>query len=850
MIPIKLQLCNFMCYRGAMPPLDFRGLHVACLAGQNGHGKSALLDAMTWALWGKARTSRDNDLISLGETEMEVEFEFALGGNTYRIIRKRSAQGRGRSVLELQVAQEGRYNALTEPSIRQTQGKIDALLRMDYDTFINSAFLLQGRANEFTTKSPAELKRILGEILGLSIYDAYEQRAKEMAREVTSELRAVKARIQEMERELRHEPQYEAELAQAREETARLSQELDDLEPRVNRLRQEQRLLELQRKQEQQLQARLTRGAQELDQMGKQASALTAKQDHLAGILSKRQEIEAGHQELQAARSDEAAQSAKLSELMELNQAKSRLEQAIHAARVELESRRRARAEALAELERKAAQVDGLRGALGESQAKLSALALKEGERETKRAQAQANLEEIAALQATNERLRQDMEEIKEKIALLQVAQAKCPLCGNDLTEAHQAELLAEFEASGKARGDQYRDNKARMGELEKANKGLARACRDLDRALAAQADLQREHARLERDLSEAEGAEASTQEARQQVAQLEAQLAEGAFASQAREELAALEARITRLGYDREAHETARKRAQELAHFQDDAQELATAARLLEETGESLERLRASQARLQESLQADREQLEALEATLAAAQGLEAELREQAQRLQTLRQQESQARLKLGAAQQKLEHCQNLKAERERQQDQARQLSTDESLYQELQVAFGQKGLRAMIIESAIPEIEAEANRLLARMTENRMHVTIETQRETLKKDVVETLDIKIADELGTRDYEMYSGGEAFRVDFAIRIALSTLLARRAGAQLQTLVIDEGFGTQDAQGRERLVEAINAIREDFACVLVITHIEELQDAFPVRINVTKTPQGSQFALV
>ena len=130
--------------------------------------------------------------------------------------------------------------------------------------------------------------------------------------------------------------------------------------------------------------------------------------------------------------------------------------------------------------------------------------------------------------------------------------------------------------------------------------------------------------------------------------------------------------------------------------------------------------------------------------------------------------------------------------------------------------------------------------------MTDGRMHVQFNTQRTTLKGDVVETLGISISDELGPRSYELYSGGEAFRVNFAIRIALSKLLAHRAGAQLQTLVIDEGFGTQDAQGRERLVEAINAIRDDFARILVITHIDELRDAFPARIDVVKTAQGSR----
>jgi exonuclease SbcC len=94
-----------------------------------------------------------------------------------------------------------------------------------------------------------------------------------------------------------------------------------------------------------------------------------------------------------------------------------------------------------------------------------------------------------------------------------------------------------------------------------------------------------------------------------------------------------------------------------------------------------------------------------------------------------------------------------------------------------------------------------------------------------------------------------MYSGGEAFRIDFAIRIALSRLLAGRAGAPLPTLIIDEGFGTQDSSGIERLKEAINSIQDDFEKILVITHMEELKDAFPTRIEVTKTDQGSTISV-
>ena len=137
------------------------------------------------------------------------------------------------------------------------------------------------------------------------------------------------------------------------------------------------------------------------------------------------------------------------------------------------------------------------------------------------------------------------------------------------------------------------------------------------------------------------------------------------------------------------------------------------------------------------------------------------------------------------------------------------------------------------MVIENVLPELESSANALLGRMSNGRMNVRFETQRLTQKGETSETLEIRISDELGERAYEMYSGGEAFRVNFAVRIALSKLLAHRANAKLQTLFVDEGFGTQDAQGRERLVEAIRAIEPDFERVFVITHIEELEGRLP-----------------
>jgi len=142
-IPLKLRLHNFMCYRGDAT-LDLAGIHLACVAGDNGHGKSALLDGLTYALWGETRARREDDLITIGADDMEVELEFMLGSERHRVIRKRGKRGKTRvGALELQLWDGEQFTAQTGASSRETQARINQLLKLDYETFTHSAFLQQ-----------------------------------------------------------------------------------------------------------------------------------------------------------------------------------------------------------------------------------------------------------------------------------------------------------------------------------------------------------------------------------------------------------------------------------------------------------------------------------------------------------------------------------------------------------------------------------------------------------------------------------------------------------------------------------------------------------------------------------
>jgi exonuclease SbcC len=191
-----------------------------------------------------------------------------------------------------------------------------------------------------------------------------------------------------------------------------------------------------------------------------------------------------------------------------------------------------------------------------------------------------------------------------------------------------------------------------------------------------------------------------------------------------------------------------------------------------------------------------------------------------------------------------------NALAELSAQEKLMRDIDQDMHDYQAIAQATGKDGLQALLIEEAIPEIEQEANELLGRLTNNQAQLFIESLRDLKKGGTKETLDIKISDATGTRPYEMFSGGEAFRIDFALRIAISKLLARRAGTALRTLIIDEGFGSQDEEGLGYIMDAIYKIQDDFAKVIIVSHLASMKDQFPVHFVVEKGPSGSKVHII
>lgn len=150
---------------------------------------------------------------------------------------------------------------------------------------------------------------------------------------------------------------------------------------------------------------------------------------------------------------------------------------------------------------------------------------------------------------------------------------------------------------------------------------------------------------------------------------------------------------------------------------------------------------------------------------------------------------------------------------------------------------AFGRDGIPALILEtSAIPHLEAEANRIVAELGRE-YRFELRTQRETGAGTTKEVLDIVVHTGTGEALYEDFSGGERARLDLALRIALARLLAARRGSDVRLLAIDEPAFLDD-EGFAALAGVLRDLEGEFETILVVSHVEALRDAFDSAIVV------------
>lgn len=846
-----------MSYGSEETTLSFEGLHVACLSGDNGNGKTALLDAMTWALWGKTRASgsrgaSDDDLIRLGSAEMEVQFDFELNTQRYKVV-KRRRKGKT-SVSDWQLTQQdiaGKFVAIGGNTQRETGRHLVQLLSMEFDTFINSAYLQQGRADEFTRQTPDNRKRILAEILGLDRYDRLEEMAKEhykLRKEAADEM---EGQIRLLDAQITEQPVYEQNLKETQDKLSNAISSRHELDIQVAVLRERKTEMDIFAQSLASSQSALRRMISDIEQRQREMANAETTLSELKAIRDQRASILTDYDQLNSARRDREALDPVMDDYNKLALELQTTIAFIEKEEIQLKSELTRLEYQIKQVELQEAELITLDSRLNE----LKSLLKRESEASEIHGAAEEHLrlkqEHFAELKARHDQVKQELAEVEEMIGLLEQPRSSCPVCGSDLDISKRSEVVTRQRIKHGSLKDSLNnliaEGKASKFAVSEAEIGLRSSVAERDSFI-----------QLHSELTHGETRRMVLLEARNECKQamksadiIKDHLRNGSYAGPKMVLRTRQEQELKRLHNGKIQHEQLVLKIKQLEPAEQRYIRLQQADGAWEQGSADCQRLAKLLDERTKEADAEKARLASLELNLKDYDKVRTELTVAESDLGRLQNEINILKVIEGGLEKDVASCIRAEGERRLLAERLKHTDNERKIYQALAASFGKRGVQALIIENAIPEIEEEANTLLARMTDNSMQVAFETTRAARSKGAeIETLDIRITDEAGTRPYELFSGGEGFRVNFAIRIALSRLLARRSGAKLQTLILDEGFGSQDGKGREKLVEVIDTIKDDFEKILVITHFEEMKDSFAQRIEVVKGPSGSTIQIL
>lgn len=902
MIPLTLHIKNFLSY-GAAQTIHFGMYQLICLSGKNGHGKSALLDALTWVLWGQARkisgvAKSDAHLLRLGQTHMLVILDFLFNDMQYR-VRREYSKSYGKSQANLDFGfldpETQKMVSLTGKTIRDTQATIETTLGLDFESFINSAFLRQGQSNEFSKKSPKERKDILGAILGLHQYEHIKKRALDKCKQAQLQVRQYETLIQKLEAEVKELPAIEEQLTCISTKSADIAAHEAVLLQKTATFEEQKKQFLVLQQEYRHIQEHITASQEKITTAKNQVHSLrtTWKQYHAMKLSLPAVEMLNAQQAQLINRINEHQHT--LQKTLELRekilQAQYQEQYQLQRIQKQYQEHRERYNQELHALSFRHTNLLSQKTALSErisheQQTYTTTLQAIEYSKATLQRihypeellqKAQKKLDKAVTYYHTwlskQTILQESCAQLVHKRTLTEgQSLPSCPLCEQNVSGARKKFLRTKFLQ------EEYRI----AYKLKRLNTALAYAqttiteCRQL--VLTYQQDLQA-HKQAEQEyqntLVQSATQEKTLHTLKQELGAIEQELVIVETSLQAAHQQRDLYAaqqetlRNTDQAY-KEIRDQLQKFQQELAalHYnQEDHTQAAQQLALLEQKKATCHSLKDQQAEQEQrkqrifllcrSIKADKAAVQALQEKLSQytslpqhAQELKQTFHELEREHQSLKTDKEEILHKKGQLEHAREKIHTYMQECAQYQKTIQDLQHTIFEYQAIATACSKDGIQALLIEEALPEIEQEANYLLARLTDNQAHIFMESLRDLQKGGTKETLDINISDAQGIRPYELFSGGEAFRIDFALRIAISKLLARRAGTCLQTLIIDEGFGSQDEEGLGHIMDALHKIQDNFRKIIIVSHLHTVKDQFPVHFYIEKGSHGSTVKVI
>ena len=851
MRPVSLQIKGFTSFRDEQR-VDFDGLDLFAIAGPTGSGKSSMLDAMTYALFGYVdRVGRQcSQLISQGQPRMAVTLEFAVGKERLRVTRTTPAKGPTRIQLE---RWDGEWRQAGEGSdrVRDADAMIRNAIGLDYEAFTRTVLLPQGRFAEFLVGDARQRRSILTELLGLELFERLARHAGQIKRDAeafaTARADLIETEYAGVTADAVAEAEALAKTAAEREQT--LVEAATKVRSVAERWAGTSRTIEELRTCERDLRDAATTAS----------DAAVALEDVVARAADVERDVK------DRAKAVTTAERAAAKAVAAFEKAEVTWGRALELAAL------RARAESLLEA----------RSAIEDAESELEEAVAAAAELEAADAEADdtvaAAVEAAGSAVASTEEAEAALEQARHEDHVAAVragvhAGDDCPVCGAKIEKLPRAARPRKLEgaqaALERARASAQKAQRS-LHEAERAKSTAAAAVGaakgQVTRSKTGLANLRKDVGRLERELTKSLGGRLPAEP----VATIDERLTalEELERSADEAQAATAEARATLIDAERERDTV----GAELAESRVRLASISTAG-LLERARSLDEQVPAPPAPLtgKETAAALATKASGLAELLDASAGSLAEMgvrlgegerevvREAASHLDGV----PEVALDPGASTiaDVIEAADTARTKATRDAATAdalairirEMLANAEALVEQVAEHRARAGVfgvlaRELQANNLIAFLQVEALQLLAAAGSERLAV-LSLGRYRLEYDDDEFAVVDTWNGEERRSARTLSGGETFLASLALALALSEqvrALAVTDRARLDSLFLDEGFGTLDAEALEVVVEAIEQLGGDGRMVGVITHIQELAARLPARIEIEKSPRGS-----
>lgn len=861
--PVEIEVRNYRNY--VEEHFSFEDISFCTINGQNGAGKSSLfMDAIIDCLYEEPREGELTGWIRNDEKARSgsIIFTFRIGDKVFRVTRTRARSGKG--TLNLSELVDGEWRNRSREKQRDTQAEIINILGMDSLTFKSCALIMQDQYGLFLQAQKEDRMVILGNLLGLGVYEAMNKIAWDKAKAFGAKTRELKQEIGIHNATIKSYGDPAGDMERAKSDLQTKSEKAREITKERDARKLE--LLSLQEAQE-----RCNKLSESISSLTVKKTAIGQNRGAQSEIIRNCQTVldteqtvmeKAERYRMLEARKSELIEEAALfgSKQLEVSKAITRvsaLESDLVTAKTKLQ-REQAR---LAEHEDTFGDAEILQNAEKYQSVKSSldgmqALALKYQEADQKVQTAKAAQRDAEKAIAANEDLiistrnflGKDIAILSDNCGCIDIEKADCKF----LEKAKASKgILQEEEEKYRAKKEELqhllaqRISSVAVAESERDSIPYdAGKKEEAERLCAELLPYVAKAEQVRKKVSEIALVRASIENARSNISDVEKRLAEAnTEAFRAKEELEQY----------RGAFDENKKVSDEMQMLSPWIEQEKQLPVIRERLANATQRLSELDLQITE-LDADlsEKQLE-LSKEILKTTGLaekQAEVGRLDTQLEGIEGEIKILQMNVGALTQKMEQIGKLKSEIDVLQGRERDAAKETADYDILKAAFSQDGIPHQIIRTIVPKLTATANTILGQMTGGKMGIDFKTEKvmkSNSKKEVV-TLDIFI-EEYGKSalPYLSKSGGEKVKASLSVILALAEIKSSTAGIQLGMLFIDEP-PFLDADGIQAYCDALETIQRRYAGIkiMAITHDPTMKARFPQNLDVVKTENGSK----